>query len=142
MRTFIIAATLLAASLAASSGASGQSVADYPAKPIKFILISAPGSGGDTLARLLADRMGPLLKGTFVIENRPGAGGAIAVDATAKAAPDGYTITLGGATTHVLLPASNPKLPYDPVRDFAPIGQVGNAAIVLVATNDVPANNL
>lgn len=138
MRKLILTTLLASASLAAHA----QSAADYPNRPIKFLLISAPGSGGDTLARLLADKMGPLLKGTFVVENRPGAGGAIAVDATAKSAPDGYTITLGGATTHVLLPASNPKLPYNAVKDFAPIGQVGTAAIVLLAANDMPINNL
>lgn len=138
MRKLILTTLLASASLAAHA----QSAADYPNRPIKFLLISAPGSGGDTLARLLADKMGPLLKGTFVVENRPGAGGAIAVDATAKSAPDGYTITLGGATTHVLLPASNPKLPYNAVKDFAPIGQVGSAAIVLLAANDMPINNL
>ena len=138
MRKLILTTLLASASLAAHA----QSAADYPNRPIKFLLISAPGSGGDTLARLLADKMGPLLKGTFVVENRHGAGGAIAVDATAKSAPDGYTITLGGATTHVLLPASNPKLPYNAVKDFAPIGQVGSAAIVLLAANDMPINNL
>ena len=138
MRKLILTTLLAFASLVAQA----QSAADYPNRPIKFLLISAPGSGGDTLARLLADKMGPLLKGTFVVENRPGAGGAIAVDATAKSAPDGYTITLGGATTHVLLPASNPKLPYNAVKDFAPIGQVGTAAIVLLAANDMPINNL
>lgn len=138
MRKLILTTLLAFASLVAQA----QTAADYPNRPIKFLLISAPGSGGDTLARLIADKMGPLLKGTFVVENRPGAGGAIAVDATAKSAPDGYTITLGGATTHVLLPASNPKLPYNAVKDFAPIGQVGTAAIVLLAANDMPINNL
>ena len=122
--------------------AVAQGTADWPNKPVRFILISAPGSGGDTLGRLLADKMAPLLKATFVVDNKPGAGGAIATDMAAKAAPDGYTIAIGGATTHVLLPASNPKLPYNAVKDFAYIGQVGTAAIALVATNDVPANTL
>jgi len=138
MRSFLVATVLVTAALSAYA----QGAADYPSKPIKFLLISAAGSGGDALGRMLADKMGPLLKGNFVVENRPGAGGALATDLAAKAPPDGYTITLGGATTHVLLPASNPKLPYHPIRDFAPIGQVGNAAIVLLAANDVPANNL
>jgi tripartite-type tricarboxylate transporter receptor subunit TctC len=138
MRKLILAALLAGAGLAGHA----QPTADYPARPIKFVLISAAGSGGDTLARLLAEKMGPLLKGNFVIENRPGGGGSIAVDATAKAAPDGYTITLGGATTHVLLPASRPSLSYNAVKDFAYIGQVGTASIVLLATNDLPANNL
>ena len=100
-----------------------QAQSDYPSKPIRFILISAAGSGGDTLGRLLADKMGPLLKTNLVVDNRPGAGGAIATDMAAKSPPDGYTISLGGATTHVLLPASNPKLPYNALKDFAPIGR-------------------
>jgi tripartite-type tricarboxylate transporter receptor subunit TctC len=86
--------------------------------------------------------MAPMLKGSFVMDNKPGAGGAIATDMAAKSAPDGYTIAIGGATTLVLLPASNPKLPYNALKDFAYIGQVGTAAIALMATNDVPANTL
>jgi tripartite-type tricarboxylate transporter receptor subunit TctC len=76
------------------------------------------------------------------MDNKPGASGAIATADVARAAPDGYTIGIGGATTHVLLPASNPKLAYDSVKDFAPIGQVGTASILLIATNDYPANNV
>lgn len=134
---------LLTAALAALAfAAQAQAPADYPTRPIRFVLISAAGSGGDTLGRLLADKMAPLVKGNFVMDNKPGAGGAIATDAVAKAAPDGYTIGLGGATTHVLLPASNPKLPYNSVRDFAAIGQVGTASILLIATNDFPASNV
>lgn len=129
--------------LAALTNSSfSQNINDYPNKPIRFILISAAGSGGDTLGRLLADKMGPLLKTSLIVDNKPGAGGALATDMAAKAPPDGYTISIGGATTHVLLPASNPKLPYNSVKDFSPIGQIGTAAIALVATNDFPASNL
>lgn len=143
MRRHLLALATVAASLCTTTlPALAQSVAEWPSKPIRFILISAPGSGGDTLGRLLADRMAPMLKGSFVMDNKPGAGGAIATDMAAKSAPDGYTIAIGGATTLVLLPASNPKLPYNALKDFAYIGQVGTAAIALMATNDVPANTL
>jgi tripartite-type tricarboxylate transporter receptor subunit TctC len=138
MRKLLIAAL----ALIACTSALAQATSGYPSRPIRFVLISAPGSGGDTLGRLLADRMAPIIGGTFVMDNRPGAGGAIATDLVAKAAPDGYTIGIGGATTHVLLPASNPRLPYDSVKDFEPIGQVGTAAILLIATHDFPANNV
>lgn len=121
--------------------AQAQAPADYPARPIRFISISAPGSGGDTLVRLLADKMAPIVKGTFVVDNKPGASGAIATDLLAKAPADGYTIGIGGATTHVLLPASNSKLNYNSVKDFVHLGQVGTASILLIATNDFPANN-
>ena len=148
MRNFIFTAMLVGAGFAAQAQAQAQAqapdqdAASFPIRPIRFVLISAAGSGGDTLARLLAERMGTLLRGSFFIENRPGAGGAIAVDAVAKSRPDGYTITLGGATTHVLLPASNTRLPYNAIKDFAAVGQVGTAAILLVANKDLPANNL
>lgn len=116
--------------------------ADYPSKPIRFVMISTAGSGGDALGRFLADRMAPLIKGSFVIDNKPGAGGAIAADAVAKAPADGYTLLLGGFTSQVLLASVRPKLPYDPVKDFEPIGQIGTAAILFVAANDFPASNL
>ncbi len=133
---------LLAALAGICFAAPAQAADDYPVRPIRFISISAPGSGGDTLVRLLADKMAPLLKTTFVVDNKPGASGAIATDLLAKAPADGYTIGIGGATTHVLLPASNAKLPYDSVKDFAHLGQVGTASILLIATKDFPANNV
>lgn len=137
MRKFMTAALV-----ALCASAHAQAPADYPGRPIRFLSISAAGSGGDTLVRLLADKMSPLLKANLIVENKPGAGGAIATDMLAKAAPDGYTIGIGGATTHVLLPASNPKLPYNSIKDFAHLGQVGTASILLIATNDFPANDV
>lgn len=129
------AAWLAAAGLAQAQG-------DYPSKPIRFVNISSAGAGGDAIARMLADRMAPILKGTFVMDNKPGAGGAIAADAVAKAPPDGYTLLFGGFTSQVLLAAVRPKLSYDPVKDFEPIGQIGTASILLIASNDFPASNL
>lgn len=134
--------TAVLAGLALTAQAQAQGTGDYPTRPIRFVLISAAGSGGDALGRLLADKMAPLINGSFVMDNKPGASGAIAASDIARAAPDGYTIGIGGATTHVLLPASNPKLSYDSIKDFAPIGQVGTASILLIATNDFPANNV
>lgn len=115
---------------------------EFPAKPIRFVSTAAPGSAGDLVARLLAEKMGPLLRGSIVVENRPGAGGLIAVDLAAKAPADGYTITMGGATTHVIMPALRPNMPYDSVRDFVYMGQVATAPGVLVAAADFPANDL
>lgn len=131
---------LAAAALALATGAQAQ--ADYPNKPIRFITISAAGAGGDAIARLFAEKMAPLLKTSIYVDNKPGAGGAIGADAGAKAAPDGYTILLGGFTSHVLLPAVRPKLSYDPPKDFDPIGQIGTASIVLMAPLDHPANSV
>jgi len=134
----ILAAATLGLALVNSAHAQG----DYPSKPIRFVLVSSAGSGGDAIGRLLADKMAPLLKASFVVDNRPGAGGALAGDAVAKAPPDGYTIGLGGFSSHVLLPITKPKFPYDPVKDFAMVGQFGTASILLVASNDYPASNL
>lgn len=115
---------------------------DYPHKPVRLIAPFAAGSGGDVLARLLAEGMGRQLQQSIYIENRGGASGTIGTQAVATAAPDGYTIGLGGMTTHVLAPTVFPKLAYDPVRSFAAIGRVGVSSIVLLATKDFPANNL
>jgi tripartite-type tricarboxylate transporter receptor subunit TctC len=133
-------ATAMLVALCASAYA--QAPSDYPSRPVRFISISAAGSGGDTLVRMLADKMGSLLKTSFIVENKPGASGAIATEMLARATPDGYTIGIGGATTHVLLPASNSKLPYNSIKDFTHLGQVGTASILLIATNDFPASNV
>ena len=129
-----IALTLLAAGTA-------QAQADYPVRPVRMLTVASAGGGGDAIARLYADRMATLLKGSFIVDNRPGAGGALAMDAVAKAAPDGYTIGLGGFTSNVLLSIVRAKMSYDSVKDFAPIAQIGTASILLIAANDVPANN-
>lgn len=133
---------LALAGCAVALSAHAQSAADYPSKPIKFISTTAPGSPSDLLARLLGEKMGPILKATFLVDNKPGAGGLIAMDAVAKSAPDGYTLGLGGASTHVILPAVRSNMPYDSVKDFAYMGQLGTSPGVIVATMDFPANNI
>src|SRR2546425_10209307 len=90
--------------------------ADYPSKPIRFVLVASAGGGGDAIARLISERMAPLVKGTFYIDNRPGAGGALATDIVAKAPSDGYTILLGSYTASVLMPTISKKLPYNAVK--------------------------
>ena len=94
------------------------------------------------LGRLLADRMGKRLNESIFVDNKPGAAGTIGTNVVAMSAPDGYTIMIGGMSTHTLAPATYAKLPYDPIKDFATIGRIGTSAIVMVATNDFPANNL
>ncbi len=121
---------------------SAQAQSDYPSRPIKMLTVASAGGGGDTIARMYADKLTPILKTTFIVDNRPGAGGAMAMDGVAKGAPDGYTIGLGGFSSNVLLPIVRAKMTYDSVKDFAPIAQIGTASILLVATNDFPANNL
>jgi tripartite-type tricarboxylate transporter receptor subunit TctC len=119
-----------------------QAQESYPARPIKLVLPFGAGGGGDVLGRLLAEFMEKHLKGTIVVENRMGAGGRTGTRSVASSAPDGYTIMIGGMTTHILAPAAYSALPYDPIKDFATIGGIGTSAILFVAAKDFPANDL
>ena len=116
--------------------------ANWPSKPIKMIVPFAAGGGTDLVARALAEKLGAALGQTIIVDNKPGASGVIAMEAAAKAAPDGYTLVLGSASTVVVNPAVLPDLPYDPVNGFEHLGDVGSATVVMVAHPDFPANNL
>lgn len=124
--------------MACTAAAQGE----YPSRPIRFVSITSAGSGGDAILRMVTDKMAPLVKGTFYIEPKTGASGAIATDFVAKAPADGHTLLFGGFTSQILLASVNPKLSYNPDRDFIPIGRIGTASILLVSSNDFPANNL
>jgi tripartite-type tricarboxylate transporter receptor subunit TctC len=126
----------------ATSSARAEDATDYPSRKIKMLLPFAAGGGGDVLGRLLADRMGKRLGQTIYVENRTGAAGTIGTQQAATSPADGYTIMIGGMTTHVLAPAVYPNLPYDPIKDFTTIGRIGTSAILLVATPDFAANDL
>lgn len=133
---------LLGALLAATALAANPQPADYPNKPMRMLLPFAAGGGGDALGRLLAERMGKRLGQSIIVENKPGAAGTLGAQAASVAPPDGYTITIGGMSTHTLAPAIYPKLPYDPIKSFVTVGRIGTSAILMVATNDFPANDL
>jgi tripartite-type tricarboxylate transporter receptor subunit TctC len=133
--------TLLTLALAACS-ARAEDAADYPSRKIKMLLPFAAGGGGDVIGRLLADKMGKRLGQTIFVENRTGAAGTIGTQMVATSPADGYTIMIGGMTTHVLAPASYASLTYDPIKDFTTIGRIGTSAILVVATKDFPANDL
>lgn len=90
----------------------------YPGKPVRFIIPFPPGGTTDIVGRLVAERMGAYLGQPLVVENRGGGGGSIGADAIAKAMPDGYTVGMATVSTHAVNPACNPKLPYDPLKDF------------------------
>jgi tripartite-type tricarboxylate transporter receptor subunit TctC len=140
MKKLLLAAALSVVALVTS--AQSTPIADYPTKPIHLLLPFSTGGGGDVLGRLLADRMGKRLKESIFVDNKPGAAGTIGTNVVAMSAPDGYTIMIGGMSTHTLAPATYARLPYDPIKDFATIGRIGTSAIVMVAINDFPANNL
>src|SRR5262245_42140192 len=95
----------------------------YPAKPVKIVVPAQPGGGLDLIGRTMADQLGRALEQTFIVENIGGAGGIIASQAVARAAPDGYTLMVGYVATHATVPAVR-KVPYDPVRDFTPIAMI------------------
>lgn len=124
-----LCASLLAC-IALPFAAAAQQTA-YPSKPIRLIVPYPAGGPLDTIARALAERVKDSL-GTVVVENRAGAGGNIGVDQLAKAAPDGYTIGIGAVATHAINPWLFSKLPYDPLKDFAPITLIAHVPNVLV----------
>jgi len=123
-----------------STAALAQS--EYPNRPIKLIVGFAPGGSTDIVGRIVAQKLGERLGQTIVVENRAGAGGTIGADATAKAPPDGYTLTLGTTSTHAIAPGVYSKLPYNPVTDFTPISLVAVTPYLLVVNPQVQARNL
>ncbi len=114
----------------------------YPAKPVRLIVPFAPGGANDLVSRLVGQRLAAGLGQPVVIENRAGAGGTIGLDNCAKAPPDGYTLVMAPASALTVAPALNPKLPYDPVRDFAPVTGVAGGPNVLALHPSVPATSL
>jgi len=125
-------------SLALAAGAQAQ----YPGKPVRIVLPSSPGNSSDIMARLLADRLSQTWGQPVVVENRPGADGRIAAEAVARSAPDGHTLFLPNAGVITINPALFGRMPYDPIKDFAPITQIATIVIVLVAHPGVAANSV
>ena len=130
----------LGASLALTLPFSSHAQA-YPTKPIRYIVPVAAGGGNDMIARVVTERWGRLLGQTFVVENQSGGGGVIASQNTMRAAPDGYTLMQGYVATHGTTPATR-KIPYDPIKDFTPIGMIGATPNVLVVNSQVPVKNM
>ena len=132
----IFAAALLAAS------ATLATAQDYPARPIKLIVPFPPGGGTDIMSRLVAQKLSEANKWQVVIDNRPGAGGNIGVDATAKAPADGYTIVMGQTSNLAINPTLFKNLPYDPLKDLVPVVLVGEGPIALAVRADSPLKTL
>jgi len=119
----------------------GYAQAAYPSKPIRYIVPVSAGGGSDMVGRTVTERWGNLLKQSFIVDNQGGGGGVIACQATARAAPDGYTLMQGYVATHGTSPATR-KLPYDPIKDFTAIGLIGATPNVLVVNAALPVKNL
>ena len=135
MRVLIGAAVLLAAATAAAQGT-------FPSRSITLIVGFAPGGGTDIAARIIAKPLAANLRQSVVVENRAGAGGAIATGMVARAVPDGYTIALATISSLTVQPHLDSKLPYDPRRDFAPLTMGVVFANVLVVHPSVPATTV
>ena len=134
---FVLASALVGGGVLGARGAD-----DYPQRPVTFICPFPAGGGTDILTRMLAQELQDKLKQPFVVENRTGAGTVIAAAAVAKSPPDGYTLLLAPVTTLAIGPSVYKTLPYDTVKDFAPVGLVGAAEFALVADPSLGARTL
>ena len=126
--------------LAFSSAVGAQS--DYPGRPIRLIVTVPPGGAADFIARLVGAKIAESLGQPVLVENRGGAGGTIAADAVAKAAPDGYTLLQNSITTHGVGPHLYAKLPYDPVKDFAPVSGLAVLPLVMAVNAEIPPRSV
>jgi tripartite-type tricarboxylate transporter receptor subunit TctC len=149
MKWIVIVTTLpllLSANVAnaqtASTGSGQGSGQSYPSKAVRLVVPFAPGGGTDLVARVLAQRLTESLGQVFVVENRGGAGGVIGADAVAKSAPDGYTLVMGTPGSMTINPNLKAKMPYDTLRDFAPISLATISPFVLTLHPSLPAKTL
>ena len=135
----IVPLLVLCSLLAPFSAAHAQ---DYPSRPITLVVPYAAGGGNDLFARIASEKMSRTLGQQIVIENRPGAGGSTATRAVAKAAPDGYTLVIGGTGTLAVNPTLYQNVGYDPRKDFAPVGLIGTSALVVLVNPNLPARSI
>ena len=119
-----------------------QAQDNYPTKPIRMIVAFAVGGTTDIVARMLSAKMTESLGQQVIVDNRPGAGGNIGTDIASKAPPDGYTILLGSISAFSINPGLYKTMPFDPIKDFAPIGQAGNTNYAFVVHKSVPATDI
>ncbi|WP_312307194.1 tripartite tricarboxylate transporter substrate binding protein BugE [Pulveribacter sp.] len=142
LRRTLLSTLAACAAAAAFAPLANAQAGDYPNRPIKLIVPFAPGGSTDMVARMLADKMTQVLGQPVVVDNKGGAGGSIGADAIAKSAPDGYTIGMATVSTHGANPAIYAKLPYNAVKDFAPITNVMSVPSVFVVHPSVPAKTM
>ena len=140
-RRAVVLGSVLAAMLAISPAAAQTTTGNWPAKPVHLIVPFTPGSSSDIVARIVAQKLGERLKQQLVVENRVGASGSMGSEAVARAEADGYTIGLANTSTHAVA-ASLGNLPYDPVKDFAPVSMIGSSPFVLATYPGLPAKSV
>ena len=122
--------------------AAAQGLPDWPKGPIRFIVPFPAGSGTDLNARMIGERLSQVLGQPVVVENRPGADGSIAAEAAARSKPDGQTVFITSNSTHASNPALRKKLPYDPIRDFAPVTLIGTAPLMVLVHPALPVRDI
>jgi len=130
---------LCVAALLAAASAGAQ---DYPARPVRMVVPYAPGGPVDIVARITANKLSETLGQQFVVDNRAGAGGNIALEVVARSTPDGYTLLVGANGTNAINPSLYKNMPVDPGRDLAPISMVASSAMILVVHPSLPASNV
>lgn len=138
----LIAALIATTAFCAAAQAQTQAVKDWPTKPITLIVPYAPGGFADTRVRVLARKLSESVGQSVVVENKAGAGGVIGTNLIAKAAPDGYTIGTGNLAPMAVNPSLMPEMPYDPIKDLAPVILIENSPLVLSVSNSLPVKNL
>ncbi len=132
---------IVTAAAAIAAPRLAQAQADWPSQVIRFIVPFAPGGSTDILARVIAQKLEGPLKANIIIENRAGAGGSVAANAVAKAEPDGHTFMMGHIGTLAFTPSLYPNLPYDPVKDFAPVALVAAVPNILAVHPSLPVRS-
>ncbi|HYI31161.1 MAG TPA: tripartite tricarboxylate transporter substrate-binding protein, partial [Bradyrhizobium sp.] len=137
-----LALLLILTGFVATGGAVDPARAQWPDRPIKLVVPFSAGSSSDTIARIVAIKMGERLGQQVIVENRVGGSTIIGTDAVAKSAPDGYTLLLANTTTHAASAALNATLPFDPIKDFAPVAMIGVSPFVLIGATQVAAPTL
>src|ERR1700739_2237849 len=135
----VLAGAVLIAALASTAVRARD---DYPSRPVQLIIPFAAGGPTDIVGRVMGAKMGALLGQQFVAENKNGAGGNIGAEAVAKAVPDGYTILMATVSTNAINPGLYKHMPYDAVRDFAPLGRVGVTPTLLLVHPSIPATDV
>jgi len=133
---------LMAAGLLAIAPGRADAQGQYPTRPIRFIVPFAPGGGNDLVARVIAQKLTETMGQQVIADNRAGSGGVIGTQMAAQATPDGYTLLLGYTGTLAINPSLYKNIPYDPVRDFAPVALAAATALVLVIHPAVPAQTI
>jgi tripartite-type tricarboxylate transporter receptor subunit TctC len=133
---------LLALALSAAFACAARAQESYPSKPVRIMVSFAAGGPTDQVARIMSAKLTDLLGQTFLVENKTGAGGNIGADVVAKASPDGYTLLMATVSTHAINPGLYQNMPYDPIKDFAPVGQVGVTPCVLAVNPSVPVTDV